>query len=78
MVTQMVALPEDPAVQVIELVYGRAEVIVPPVMVQAYVAPAPALATVATLPFDHAHTELGAVIVQSVGQVCLIVTDLLH
>jgi len=50
------------------------DVILPPSIFQAYDAPAPALATVAALSFDLAHTELGTVIEQLVGQVCVIST----
>lgn len=61
-VTPSATVPLAPAVKVTDLVLPPA-VIVPFVIVQAYVAPAPASATDAALPVEPAHTADGAVIV---------------
>ena len=70
-VTVSVTMPDEPAVNVIDDVLAPA-VMVPPVMVQAYVVPAAPVGTDALLPVDPGATVCGAVMV--VAGVLLTVT----
>jgi len=72
-VTESWTGPIAPAVHVIALVPDPA-VIVPFVIVQAYVAPAPALGTEAALPVDAGQTLAGAVIIAVGGSQTVIWT----